>query len=383
MRIAIALALVAVACSSPAPTPAAEDKPIERIDLQQRFGGKAPTIRVHLRSFKEWDKLPVSGKGGLRVTTAEGTRDAKQITLQRTEEGVLIDDSPVRHALVTLEPKGGIVTIGTRLYSGIVVVDRGRIVNHVRMENYVLGVLRGEIPLKQVPLGAAEAQAIAVRSYTLHYLLQQNAFCDLDDTTLYQVYAGLKYAPDDTTLRKGVNNTSGQYLEWDGAPLKAYYHSTCGGHTTDVPTGLDREAVGCMQGVPCDWCKQSKYYRWNATVPNTVLLGKVRMDGVLQRVEIAERGAGDRARIVAITTSAGKQRVHGNVLRLSIGPSKIRSTRWTELNLGQGSLQVRGGGWGHGVGLCQMGAIGRGASGQAGAQIVLAYYAGATISKAY
>ena len=383
MRTVALFALLALACSSPPPPAVADKAPVERIDLQERFGGKAPIVRVHLRSFGEWDRLPVKGKGGLRVTTADGTHDAKEITLVRTDDGVLIDDSPKRHAHVTLEPRNGVVTIGTRLYSGTVVIDRGRIVNHVTMENYVLGVLRGEIPLGQVPIGAAEAQAIAVRSYTLHYLLQDKEFCDLDDTTLFQVYAGLKYAPDDKALRKGVNNTSGQYLEWEGAPVKAYYHSTCGGHTTDVPTGLDRDPVGCMKGVPCDWCKASKYYRWDATISSHVLLRKVRMDGNLQQVEIAERGAGDRARAVAITTSAGKQRFHGNELRLRIGASKIRSTRWMDINLGQGSLRIRGGGWGHGVGLCQMGAIGRGAGGQTGAQIVLAYYSGATISRAY
>jgi len=378
------LALLGVGClSKTAPPPRAAAQPKPRIDLAERFGGKAPLVRVHLRSLKDWDKLPIKGKGGLRITTATGTREAKQVTLTRTDDGVLIDDSPTRHAHVTLEPKSGVVTIGTRLYSGLLVIDRGRIVNHVRMENYVLGVLRGEIPLKHVPLGAAEAQAIAVRSYTFHYLIQDKNFCDLDDTTLFQVYVGLKYASVDKVLRKGVNNTSGQYLQWEGAPLKAYYHSTCGGHTTDVPTGLDRDPVGCMSGVPCDWCKESKYYRWQATVSNQMILRKMRMEGELQAVEIAERGAGDRARAVTITTSGGKQRIHGNVLRLRLGPSLVRSTRWTELNLGDGSLLIRGGGWGHGVGMCQMGAIGRGASGQSGSQIVLAYYNGATISRAY
>jgi len=377
------LALMALACSSPPPPAAPANKPADRIDLQQRFGGKAPTVRVHLRSFEPWTTLPVKGKGGLRVTTAKGTRDAQQVTLTRTDEGVLLDDSPARHALVTLEANGGVLTIGTRLYSGVLVIDRGHLGNHVSMENYVLGVLRGEIPIKGISVGAAEAQAIAVRSYTFHYLIQNGDLADLDDTTLFQVYAGLRYVSVDKTLRKGVNNTSGQYLEWEGAPLKAYYHSTCGGHTTDVPTGLDRDPVGCMSGVPCDWCKASKYYRWDATISSHVLLRKVRMDGNLQQVEIAQRGAGDRARTVTVTTSAGKQRFHGNELRLRIGASKIRSTRWLDLNLGQGSLRIRGGGWGHGVGLCQMGAIGRGAGGQTGAQIVLAYYSGATISRAY
>ena len=96
-----------------------------------------------------------------------------------------------RHERVVVEAKQGVFTLGSRTYSGRLVIEKGKLVNIVPLENYVLGVLRGEIPLKDIPVEAARAQAIAVRSYTLHYLLQENPLCDVDDTTLYQVYAGL------------------------------------------------------------------------------------------------------------------------------------------------------------------------------------------------
>jgi stage II sporulation protein D len=373
-RLTLLLGALVLACSSSSTTtPKTATKP--KASLAERFGGRAPTVRVHLKSFGEWTRLPLTGKGGLTITPAGGAaRKAKSVTLRNPGEKVA----------VTFAAKSGVFTLGTRTYAGDLVMDpEGRLINRVPLENYVLGVLRGEIPLPKVPVDAAAAQAIAVRSYTLHYLLRENPVCDVDDTTLFQVYAGMKYAPDDKSLREGVNRTSGQYMEWNGAPLKAYYHSTCGGHTTDVPTGLDREPVGCMQGVPCDWCKISKYYTWQTTITEVELRRTLRMDGPVRSVSVGKLGPGKRALGVNVVTDSGKQYVHGSAFRLRIGPSKLRSTRWDHLSLADGSLQVRGGGWGHGVGMCQMGAIGRAQEGQKANDIVLAYYRGATIESAY
>ena len=71
------------------------------------------------------------------------------------------------------------------------------------------------------------------------------------------------------------------------------------------------------------------------------------------------------------------------LFRLRIGPSKIRSTRWLSVHGSPEGLVLEGAGWGHGVGLCQMGAIGRAQQGQKGEEIVLAYYAGAKLKTAY
>jgi len=146
----------------------------------------------------------------------------------------------------------------------------------------------------------------------------------------------------------------------DGAPLKSYYHSTCGGHTTDVPTGLNREPVAPMSGVPCDFCKLSKYWRWTA-----------RLD---KPFEIVTRGPGERMKTVRFL---GKE-MHANEFRLKIGPSRLRST----LILSISGTEISGAGWGHGVGLCQMGAIGRAAENWSAERIVKYYYPGAALVRA-
>jgi SpoIID/LytB domain protein len=49
----------------------------------------------------------------------------------------------------------------------------------------------------------------------------------------------------------------------------------------------------------------------------------------------------------------------------------------------QGALVLHGGGWGHGVGMCQWGAIARAGAGQDHHEILRAYYAGAEVAKIY
>jgi stage II sporulation protein D len=333
--------------------------------------GHEPVVRVYLRSLGSWETLEVEGKGGLRVTEA-GARfsTTDPVPLRRT------------HAKVVLEPLEGVFFVADQTYSGRLTWEDGYVVNEVALENYILGVLRGELPLEEVPEEAAAAQAIAARSYTLHYLARDRPHYDVDDTTLFQRYVGLRYAPDDGNLRAGVRATAGLYLDDEGRPLKAYYHSTCGGHTTDVPTGLGREPLEPMRGVKCDYCRASKYWRWTTDLTNAEILRAADLSGSLRSLRVAETGPGERAKRVAVTTE-GKSLIQAGEFRLALGGSKLRSTRILRLVRVEGGYRVEGAGWGHGVGLCQMGAIGLAREGKSAEEITSHYYPGATLRRAY
>ncbi|MHC4549657.1 MAG: SpoIID/LytB domain-containing protein [Planctomycetota bacterium] len=356
------LACLLAACAQ-APQPA--------VTIYGVIDGREPIVRVHLRSLGTWDALPVEGKGGLRVSEA-GARFA-------TEEPVKLARSQER---MVFEPLEGVFTVAGHAYSGRLTWEDGYLVNLVPLESYVLGVLRGELPLKEVPRSAAAAQAIAARSYALHYLAQARPHFDVDDTTLFQRYVGRRQAPDDRSLRAGVQSTTGLYLDYRGRPLKAYYHSTCGGHTADVPTGLDRAPVAPLSGVPCDHCRASKYYRWEVRLADAEILRATPLRGALQSLEVCERGPGGRAYRVRIEAE-GESILHASELRMALGPSKLRSTHLLELTRVEGGYAVKGAGWGHGVGLCQMGAIGLAREGRSGDEIAAYYYPGATIRRAY
>ena len=346
--------------------------PESAVTIYGAIDGHEPVVRVYLRSLGSWQTLEVSGKGGLRVIEAgAGSSTAEPVQLRRAQ------------AKTILEPLEGIVFLGDHTYSGRLVWEGGYLVNEVSLENYILGVLRGELPLAEVPEAAAAAQAIAARSYTLHYLAQDRPDYDVDDTTLFQRYVGLKYAPDDAHLRAGVRSTAGLFLDYRGRPVKAYYHSTCGGHTADVPTGLDREPVEPMRGVACDYCRASKYWRWSTVVDDGAILRAAAVSGPLEGIEVVERGPGDRAVKLKVTGAAGSRSVHANRLRLAVGASRIRSTNLHSIEHTEKGVVFHGGGWGHGVGLCQMGAIGLAREGKSASEIAAHYYPGTTLRRAY
>jgi len=317
-------------------------------------------VRVHLRSLGDWQQVVITGKAGLKVDDEQ----MKRFVLRRDEARTL-----------TITDDAGIVLVDGRAYSGDLFWRHRLLINNVALENYVLGVLRGELGLKQVPVEAAAAQAIAVRSYTLHYVKQHQKKFDVDDTTRFQVYAGLRYAPDDDNLRQGVNDTAATYLEFGGEPLKAYYHSTCGGHTTDARTGLNRKEPWPTAGVVCDGCQATRYYRWTARIEAGRVLDAAGANEPLTSVSILETGAGERAKTVEVNG----QRMSASEFRMRLGAGRLRSTRIEEIRRVGAYVVFVGGGWGHGVGLCQFGAIGYAKQGWSARRIVAHYYPGAEL----
>ena len=102
---------------------------------------------------------------------------------------------------------------------------------------------------------------------------------------------------------------------------------------------------------------------------------------------VTERGVSGRARLLQISGSDGATQVRGELtIRKLFGmlnsamfeikaekDSKGRPTKWT----------FTGGGWGHGVGLCQTGAIGRAEAGQGYREILGHYYSSAQVARIY
>jgi stage II sporulation protein D len=363
MRSRALLLCLLVGCSQP---PAKPSAPRETPFAE----GSEPIVRVALLSLGAWEHVDVTGKGGLAIRERGAEPRATREPYRISRQG-----KPVE-----IVPAEGVFTVAGRTYAGDLLWDGARLVNRVPLENYTLGVLRGELPLKRIPPAAAGAQAIAVRSYTLSYVAVGS---DLDDTTNFQVYAGMRYAPDDAHLREGVRSTRGMYLALDRKPLRAYYHSPCGGHTTDVPTGLDREPSAAMKGVPCPFCEGARYWRWESRLDAAPILKAAALEGPLESVEVVETGPGGRARLVRVTAGGHEKVLRASAFRLSVGPSALRSTYLLAVAREGDALKIAGGGWGHGVGLCQLGAIGLADRGKSAEEIAAYYYAGASVRRAY
>jgi stage II sporulation protein D len=375
MRRAIAPLLLAAACGAPPPP----------LSVQPALLDAEPVVRVHLRSLDLSRAVRVTSDGPVDVEVG----DRRYRT--RTPVGVSLDRGALRVGdlrarTVALSPLNETLRIGSELYPGTLVLHaRGDVVavNHVPMETYVLGVLRGELPLPRVPKAAAGALAIAVRAYTLHHLAERRELFDVDDTTTFQRYLGARPAAQEENLRAGALETRGLYLSWDGAPLKAYYHSTCGGHTCDPASALERPGPPPLRGVPCRFCEGTKYWRWEARLSDEAILQAANLSGPLRAISVGARGPGGRAVTLRVETARAAAEVHAGTFRARAGGSILRSTLLESIARTEEGVRFRGAGWGHGVGLCQMGAIGQADRGRGALDIAAYYYPGAIVRRAY
>jgi stage II sporulation protein D len=84
-----------------------------------------------------------------------------------------------------------------------------------------------------------------------------------------------------------------------------------------------------------------------------------------------------------VASDRGDATLHAADFRLALGASDLRSTYILGIERAAGGVVFKGGGWGHGVGLCQHGAMGMARKGYGAEEIVAHYYPGALVKRAY
>jgi len=273
----------------------------------------------------------------------------------------------------------------------------------VPLETYLAGVIPGEIgALDESLIEAGRAQAIAARSYTLFYRGRRAAEgFDLYGTVEDQLYGPVENERPLAT--QCVASTAGRVALYDGTPIRANYCSTCGGITADVweawpapplpylVSHLDRGAAG-------DYCESSPHHRWleewtveefAADLTHFAPAYGVRLPrgglGELIDVRVASRSRSGRVWSLEVVTSRGRVTIPAysirQVLRRPGRPEAILRSTLFKIEVrrdprSRRSLMVvaSGAGSGHGVGLCQTGALGMARAGRTGEQILLHYY---------
>ena len=298
-------------------------------------------------------------------------------------------------------------------YRGTIEILRDRtgltVVNRVGMEAYLLGVVSAEMGRRSTSeLAALRAQAVVSRTYAFRNLRRwRSQGFDLYGTVSDQAYGGM--AAETPEGHAAVSATRGRVLTYNGAPIEAFYYSTCGGRTADgyeVFRGASRPYLRSgpdMAPHGSAYCSISPRYRWRQEWTGAALrstLGRylpqaaARSGGVLDRVadvRVTQRSGSGRVDQLAVSVGGAEVRVDGQsnvrqVLRTPAG-ELLRSTAFTLTAVGAGRditlLIAEGSGAGHGVGLCQWGAVGRARAGQEYPEILAAYYPGTRLERRY
>jgi len=262
--------------------------------------------------------------------------------------------------------------------------ERGiAVVNELPLEEYVPASLGAEI----YPGWSGEvlrAQAVVARTYALHQRGRRRGVgYDLRATTASQRYGGLDAESD--AVVAAARATAGEVLTFDGEPILAVFHASSGGRTASADE-VWRESLPYLQGVAVegeDEVAPDSY--WRAQVPATALARALgaRGDeiGAVEAVEVAERSASGRARLVRVVGSDGAATIAGTALRSALGEGLLRSTLFDVRPVARGAFLFVGSGRGHGVGLSQWGAFAMAARGAGYRAILARFYPGTSLER--
>jgi stage II sporulation protein D len=233
------------------------------------------------------------------------------------------------------------------------------LINELPLEDYVAGVLPAEMP-ESFPLEALKAQAVTIRTYALRNKGKHSSTgCDVCDTTHCEVYAGI--VDGKPQCRKAVTDTAGVMLTYGGEPAHVFFSADGGGSTQNYADNWPRSNLPYLRGVRDP--EGVPHTQWEKTVTLAELAGLLTRGGVkeaenLQAIRAAEVAATGRVLSLEIASPSGTAKVLAGKLRDAVGLDQIRSTLFTVQTSADGVVKFTGKGYGHGIGLCQIGAKG-------------------------
>ncbi|HET7791289.1 MAG TPA: SpoIID/LytB domain-containing protein [Gemmatimonadales bacterium] len=408
-RRALASAALAglLGCPHPgAPTPATE--PEFRVGLEvgvpsATLGGDAELFVIDDGNGSPVGSIPagVSWKvltdtGGLVLERADGSR------------------SEPHHGISAVGvTEGRFAQVNGRRYRGRINIFRDAggltVMNRLGAESYLAGVVGLEMgPRKPGEEEAMISQVVVSRTFAIRNRGRWEALgFDMYDDTRDQVYGGV--AAETPQVWAAIKRSTGQVLEYHGNVIEAYFSSTCGGRTAGVEEVFKTAASEpYLKSVSDDaggghyFCDISPRFRWreewdgaslrailSRTLPQVSQVG----GGGLQRIadlEVSQRTRSGRVGELDIQFEHGDIKVPGPDVRSVLRPDagRVLNSQLFDLDVthqdGEVSKVVaEGRGSGHGIGLCQWGAVGRARAGQNYQRILATYFPGTKLARLY
>ncbi len=411
-----------------------------------RGDGVVPELRVGLALHRDVVRfsgpsgLTISGPfshgpvGSVPAGQVWEARASDQGALLVQPDGLTI--GPVGLPLRLAPPEGGTTAVEditghwdkrtTREYRGVIEIRRDgagglNVINLVDIESYLRGVTPSEMPAKY-PLEALKAQAVAARGQALIKGGRHEAEgFDVCATQHCQVYGGA--TSEDPRSDQAVASTAGEVLVYNGRLADTLYSSTCGGHTANNEDyWTQQQPVPYLRGVadfepednvgltfplsgealkqylryaPRVNCYQSRYaksdkVRWWLTVTRPQMQEKLAALGEfgdLLDVRVSARAeSGMASKLVVIGSRKLIAVSGGEAIRKALGVQSatfaIESYREKPEALPV-VFVIYGAGWGHQVGMCQVGAAGLADEGWDYRRILEKYYRGCAVEKRY
>jgi stage II sporulation protein D len=193
-------------------------------------------------------------------------------------------------------------------------------INAVGLDNYVRGVVAAEMPASW-PAQALDAQAVAARTYAITAGSVAADF-DVYDDTRSQMYEGVN--AETVTSNAAVAATSGQVVEYNGAPVVTYFFASSGGYTESVQNvwyGIAPEAWLHGEPDPYDDSYNNPYYRWTNPYSVATAARKLRKyyAGTFEGLSVLQTGVSPRVVQAQVVGSQGSHTITGAQLEQLFG----------------------------------------------------------------
>ena len=308
--------------------------------------------------------------------------------------------------LATLQSQTGIISLADKKFRGRLLIatslEEGAgcdVINEIPLESYISALLAKEMN-SNWHLEALKAQAVAARTYALHKMqtkevsreLGHDVFHDLESSEKHQVGGSFFDTNDNTNMASSA--TSGEILlTKTGMLTPIFFHAQCGG-TTLLPSQVWSDVVEGYQRVKCPFCEgQNTRGDWEKKLSDDQVykfLLWVIANSYVQGIFKDELQKGTLA-IAPDRKDKSKMRIYcgeklfvldKSLLRRYFGRVVIPSNNFVINRYAKG-IRLVGKGLGHGVGMCQLGALYLAKQGWNYRKILAHYFPGHKIEKVY
>ena len=284
-------------------------------------------------------------------------------------------------------------------------------INTIDLEDYLCSVISSEMSANS-PMELLKAHAVISRSWAIRAMEHPNHegyhVCADDHC---QRYEGLRRLNERAV--QAVRATAGQVLTYDGKICDCRYHKCCGGKTEVWSTCWEDIDVPYIRSVECPYCnpkhikalsshgersfdfrlstclndydqETTDFHDWQVTYTadelGEIIRSKSGIDfGSILDIIPIKRGASGRISQLKIVGTKHTEIIGKELkIRLWLSRSCLYSS-WFEVEKKTSSFVLTGHGWGHGAGLCQIGAAVMAAEGKTYEEILSYYYRGAAL----
>lgn len=267
-------------------------------------------------------------------------------------------------------------------------------INTIDLEDYLCSVISSEMNANS-PMELLKAHAVISRSWAIRAMQKPNHegyhVCADDHC---QRYEGLRRMNE--RAAEAVRATAGQVLMYNDEICDCRYYKCCGGRTEIWRTCWEDIDVPYIQSVQCDYCKspspkvlrlvlndydqETKDFRdWKVSYTREELSDIIRCKSGIDFGEIIDliplhRGASGRIDSLKIVGTKHTE-VIGKELKIRYWLSKsCLYSSWFKVSHKNDLWTLNGHGWGHGAGLCQIGAAVMASEGMKYEEILSYYY---------